>query len=369
MLQTNCHSTRDTRRSSNWRRVFLSHFGLTVVVAAAIGCSTETAPPANTTTKTANSPVIKPSFTKDQSGKQTGATLFGSHVTEASISALKEHESIVHVTIMECEEVDAAAFEALNDLPALTALTIQNCPIDDAELVHLDGVTRLRSLSLLNTSVNGSGLGVLKRLENLAVTGPAIRVDELNALDTLTELRALEIGCRDARVTRIESLPKLSNLSALRLSRVILDDEAFLALPAIPNLTEFEFLADELTDEGIARITAFPALQSLALARSRLTDAGLSHVASLKHLESLSLEDCASVTSAGMQHLIGLTELRHLSLRGTAVRFDGLTQLAANRKLTKLNILTTQASAADVEKLRKSMPNCEIVAIPPNPAG
>jgi hypothetical protein len=107
----------------------------------------------------------------------------------------------------------------------------------------------------------------------------------------------------------------------------------------------------------------------LALARSKLTDAGLSHVASLKHLESLSLEDCAGVTSAGMQHLVGLSELRHLTLRGTGVRFDGLTQLAANTKLTTLNILTTQASAADVEKLRKSLPNCEIVAIPPNPSG
>jgi len=340
-----------------------------VVVAAVIGCSTETAPPANTPSTIAISPVIKPSITKDQSGKQTGATLFGSHITEASISALKEHESIVHVTIMECEEVDAAAFKALNDLPALTALTIQNCPIDDAALVHLDGVTRLRSLSLLNTNVRGSGLGVLKKLENLAVTGPAIHVDELNALGASTELRSLEIGCRDLKVTQIESLAKLPQLSVLRLTRVILDDEAFLALPAIPELKELEFQADELTDEGIARITAFPALQSLALARSRLTDAGLSHVASLKHLKSLSLEDCAGVTSAGMQHLVGLAELRHLTLRGTAVRVDGLTQLAANRKLTKLNILTTQASAADIEKLRKSLPNCEIVAIPPNPAG
>lgn len=362
-------TTSGTWRSSNWRSTFLSHYSLIVVVATAIGCSTRTAPPTNASTKTSTSPVMKRSFTKDQSGKQIGATLFGSHLTEASISSLKEHETIVHVTIMECDEFDAAAFKALNDLPALTRLTIQNCSIDDPALVHLDNVTRLKSLSLLNTKVEGSGLGVLTRLEQLVVAGPAIRVDQLKTLGALTELRSLEIGCRDLKVTQIESLPKLSKLSSLRFSRAILDDEAFLALPAIPNLKELEFQADELTDRGIARITAFPRLQSLALARSQVTSAGLSHVASLKHLESLSLEDCTSVTSDGMQHIALLSELHHLTLRGTGVRFAGLTQLAANQKLRELNILTTQASAANLEKLRKLLPNCEIVSIPPNPSG
>ncbi len=67
------------------------------------------------------------------------------------------------------------------------------------------------------------------------------------------------------------------------------------------------------------------------------------------------------VTDADLEHLKGLTNLRYLNLTNTQITDAGLEHLKGLSNLENLELDDTQVTAEKRAKLRKALPNCEIL--------
>jgi hypothetical protein len=153
-------------------------------------------------------------------------------------------------------------------------------PATDAGLKHLEGLTALQRLNLMDTHVTDAGLEHLKGL---------------------TALQRLDLAYTRVADAGLEHLKGLTALQHLGLSHT------------------------QVTDAGLEHLKGLTQLQYLALP-SKVTDAGLVHLKGLTALQGLYLWDTA-VTDTGLEHLKGLTALRELDLKGTKVTEAGVDQL------------------------------------------
>ncbi|MCD6052432.1 MAG: hypothetical protein K0Q55_3850, partial [Verrucomicrobia bacterium] len=73
------------------------------------------------------------------------------------------------VTFNECSKLGAAEFKAIGQLAKLKSLTLyNNCGgLDDANLLHIAGLTELESLGTDRINVTDEGLKPLAKLKNL----------------------------------------------------------------------------------------------------------------------------------------------------------------------------------------------------------
>src|SRR5262249_52496206 len=76
--------------------------------------------------------------------------------------------------------------EILNHLPRLKVLEIAAPLVTDEAMVHVEGITSLRELTLYETQVTSRGLRRLGRipLEKLVLAGPDVTDETLGALET-----------------------------------------------------------------------------------------------------------------------------------------------------------------------------------------
>jgi len=89
-------------------------------------------------------------------------------------------------------------------------------------------------------------------------------------------------------------------------------------------------------------------------------DVALEHVERLTELRSLELSG-PQVTDVGLENLKGLTKLEWLGLPDSQVTDAGLMHLKGLTRLEYLNLHGTQVTAQGIRRLRKALPNCEIV--------
>ncbi|MSR56513.1 MAG: hypothetical protein EXS05_02430 [Planctomycetaceae bacterium] len=153
--------------------------------------------------------------------------------------------------------------------------------ITDADLVHLEPLTRLKELHLGEARVTGAGLYHLRGMTSL-----------------------VELSLGDTQVADV-GLAYLNKLTSLQM----------LYLDGTP-----------ITDDGLTHLAALAQLKELNLSNTRITDAGLVKLRALTKLKSLSLED-TQITDAGLMHLKGMTNLEWIRLSGTPVTDDGRAQL------------------------------------------
>jgi Leucine-rich repeat (LRR) protein len=97
--------------------------------------------------------------------------------------------------------VTDAGLAHLRSLTNLQVLDLGDCPkISDKGLVHLKGLTRLRDLLLPGTQVSDAGLAHLKRLRNLQT----LILHDTHVTDAgLAHLEGLSSLCREVVVTHL----------------------------------------------------------------------------------------------------------------------------------------------------------------------
>ena len=115
----------------------------------------------------------------------------------------------------------------LNRLNQLRRLTV-SYPIEDADLVHLQGLTKLRSLDLGGCPITDAGLKhleVLTELEYLGIWSTVVSDAGLDHLRTLKQLRALDLGCTQVSDAGLERLGGFKQLRSLNVehARVTID--------------------------------------------------------------------------------------------------------------------------------------------------
>ena len=101
----------------------------------------------------------------------------------------------------------------------------------------------------------------------------------------------------------------------------------------------------------------------LGLGRTKITDKAVLEINKLPKLVRLEVFR-TGITDKGVLELAknGPPELRRLNLYGTGVTDAGVTALASLRRLERLYLWDTRASAAGVRMLSVSLPKCRIVA-------
>ncbi len=153
-------------------------------------------------------------------------------------------------------------------------------------------------------------------------------------LETLPDLKELDLDGTRVTDAWLEHLKGLANLRALNLSNT------------------------QVSDAGLQHLKGMTNLEALDLDGTQVTNAGLVHLKGLTNLERVEL-DATQVSDAGLEHLQGLTKLTMLVL-GNRVSDAGLEHLKGLTKLEFLWLWDTQVTDEGVEKLQQALPNCEI---------
>ena len=192
---------------------------------------------------------------------------------------------------------------------------------------ELQGLARLRELSLRSTFISDAGLEKLKGLMHLRVlnlstpriTGPNPEPD-----GTTAGVGVLYIGGRrvsDADREKLEALVRPRDAPGVT-------DAGLKYIGKLARLEVLDLSGTWVTDAGVAELEGLARLRELNLSALGITDAGLDHVVKMARLESLNLGG-TRVTDRGLVRLLELGELRSLTVSGAGVTAEGVRRLRA----------------------------------------
>merc|ERR1740128_739519 len=215
----------------------------------------------------------------------------------------------------------------------------------------------LKDMNLGSTRISGEGLEsapVLKQLETL----------NLYKCDQLTNTGLLQL------------LAKCSaTLEYLDLEGTGISGEGLKSVPAL-KLKKLDVSAClNLTNTGLLQLLAkcTATLEHLDLSYTRISGEGLDSVPVLEKLETLDLTNCRNLTKTGLLQLLAkcTATLKSLNLRYT-IDIENLADLIVRHapgKLRHLDLrncenmyeLCKNVSAADRERIRTALPQCEVL--------
>ncbi|MBL9161307.1 MAG: hypothetical protein JNL18_01050 [Planctomycetaceae bacterium] len=292
--------------------------------------------------------------------------------------------------------VDALQDDDLRHLRALAEvkqLTLEaRDAFTDEGMAYLSNLTKLQSLNLRRTRINGSGLASLKHLPDLRdidlsycsqlANDSLVHLVECPSLESLTldqwgrhrtlddkwkhalrhrrAYREVNIPIDDElaqnrggvdntalqHIGRIKSLRRLSlrlssltdagltalqglqQLEELDLSYTTVSGDGLRALARLPNLRRLVLDFTYLGDEDLSVIKDFPQLIDLSIRGTGVGDIGVAALSTAVNLRRLNLESTA-VSDRGLRHLGQLSRLEELHLKGAEVTLQGAAALTA----------------------------------------
>ncbi len=260
-------------------------------------------------------------------------------------------------------------------------------PISDRHIKFLEGLTRLKSLTLWGSACNNltdaslASIGKLKSLEELYFirTGPRFTPAGVAYLKELKSLKKVDFAqiwsgpagayYGDEVVRQFAALPNLESIKGIGyitaegmktlagfrnlkcLSIALKDDNqgyygptGLSDLSGLSCLEELSFSGGKsLYDQDLADLESLDRLKKLRVNSRHFTDRSLASISKLEHLESLNFSALggAGVSKKGLKQLSGLTNLHTLDIQvypAVTNPADGVNlDLSA---LTKLNTLT-----------------------------
>src|SRR5262249_21367804 len=116
----------------------------------------------------------------------------------------------------------------------------------------------------------------------------------------------------------------------------------------------------KFSDDYLTPLKDLKDVVHLNLRGQPVTDAQLVHLKDLTTLTRLHLEK-TKITDKGLEQLKGLVDLEYLNLYGTEITDAGLAHLEGMKKLKDLYLWQTKVTDAGVEKLKKALPQVQIV--------
>ncbi len=310
-----------------------------------------------------------------------------SGISDAGLSHLGKLTRLTRLNLTESRVTDEG-LRHLAGMKELDTLELALTGVGGAGLSHLRGLPALRELNLAGTRVDAGGLrhvAGLPGLEALNLAEAPIGDDAIAALAGAGKLHTLSIaGC--ARVTG-RGLEKLPALEALSAEESGLDDEGLAALGGARALTSLTAWKTKVTDAGVGHLRGARALRNLDLSETELTgkglealaacadladvrligapigDAGLGFVKAWKQADGVFLNLAnTKVSDAGLKHFAGTNGFYSLTFSGTDVSDAGLRHLEGMSKLRALTVDGTKVTANGVAKLKKKLPDCDILA-------
>jgi Leucine-rich repeat (LRR) protein len=244
-------------------------------------------------------------------------TLFGSHLTNDGLKALKDMKKLTALYLNEADKLTEDCLVHLDTLDGLTQFSIFEMKITDAGAKHVAGRTKLTSLVLMNCQLNDSAVGVLA---------------------PLTKLEELTLSRNEITGTGLSKLSGMKKLKHLTLSNNKITDESLKPIAGLTSLNTLALDANEIGDAGLAHLATLKELTFLSLANTKVKGPGFQHLAKLSKLTYLALYDMPDLTGVGLQHLAGCTDLVNLNLATTGITDEGLAQIKEIKHLTGLEL-------------------------------
>jgi hypothetical protein len=220
----------------------------------------------------------------------------------------------------------------LANLPCLERLCLWGTdPISDRHLHYLEGLRRLKSLTLWGvadplTDASLASIGKLTSLEELYFirTIPQFTPAAVACLRGLRHLQKVEFGLSWAGPSGMKTLATLPNLRCLHVA--LKDRHQGYSGPTgvsyLTRLTRLEELAftggQSLSDADLAHFESLTSLRNL-LGSGNITDRGLTSLGKLHRLEHLTFYTGGGVSKRGLNELSGLTNLQTLSVHDNYV--------------------------------------------------
>jgi serine/threonine protein kinase/Leucine-rich repeat (LRR) protein len=318
--------------------------------------------------------------------------LANARVTDKGLTHLKALENLARLDVSETD-VTGAGLAELEGLKNLRVLGLKGLPrVTDSAVPRFLHLTTLRALDLRETHVSGRGIEILKAASpNLSVLWSepnvrtarailaaggvvAVRFDESGVERTVKavgDLPSESFQIAGARLVGSRSdldklLPLVTNrrlegLSSLDLSGTALEDGDLEQLKMLGGLRELNLANTRVTDVGLASLKSLTALRQLDLDGDAIRGPGLMHLRQLAELNELRL-GCSHLAELFLVELSELKKLDRLSLAKSSVTDAGAVHLGPLVRLKELDLTDTQVTSDSVAKLKKSLPQCRIIA-------
>ncbi|MEN6423957.1 MAG: hypothetical protein ABFE13_01235 [Phycisphaerales bacterium] len=237
----------------------------------------------------------------------------------------------------------------LAHLPRLERLSLWGeTGLTDRHIQHLEGLTRLKSLTLWGTDypltdASLASIGKLTSLEELHFIRIATNFTNAGVahLRNLKNLKVLELASPigDEGVRHLADLPHLQ-----RVAPISLTPDSARTLAAFRNLKSVDlWLGDRSAPKAVPSLVALASLEELCFAGSAVgvsfSNADLAALESLGHLKRLLLPPGEiDVTDEGLVSIARFRQLEYLNLGMARVTKRGLNQLKGLRNLRTLNV-------------------------------
>jgi serine/threonine protein kinase len=200
------------------------------------------------------------------------------------------------------------------------------------------------------------------RLQTITVTGgPPVTNNDLELFRGIEDLKGIHLGSTDlddAGFGKLATLIDAANVTELSFASPSLTDVGIAHIARFRNLTYLSLYVN-VTDDALEALADLSQLKHLGLAgNSKLTDKAASRLVELSSVTSLDLGN-TGFGDDGLKALAALSGLTNLDIQGTPTTDKGLTYLA-DRKLSVVNVRSTQVTAAGVKDFRAANPNCMV---------
>jgi Leucine Rich repeat len=245
--------------------------------------------------------------------------------------------------------------------------------VDDALMIHIAHLTRLKYLYVFGGRINGNSLAHLENLTELETLGLfPVSDDDLAHIRGLTKLKSLDLSGEQITNKGLAHLAEMRQMESLRLVNTRIT--TLEPIRGLTKLKELNLAGSPIVDDGLKPLAGFTNLRQVSLARSRVTNAGIAHFSSLSNLIVLDLGH-TTVGDPGVRLLLDLPRIMHLNLLQTRVTDAGLAGLAEriNRgSLGTLSVAGPKITLAGVTELRKKLARVQVIGpdgiVPPRPS-
>jgi hypothetical protein len=181
----------------------------------------------------------------------------------------------------------------------------------------------------------------------------SLTAEQVALLESL-DLRGAKLT--DADLARLGELPRLKDLC---LRGTAVTDAGLASLRSL-RLASLELRGTRITGDALASLPS-ETLQVLHLTDTQVRGADLARLPACPELRVLKLNELR-IRDADLEALASHPSIRHLELDGTSITAAGVRRLLQfNPRLTRIELRRTGVSVADLEDLRASHPDCELV--------
>jgi hypothetical protein len=275
-----------------------------------------------------------------------------------------------HITLEFGSDTNSCSWEEITFGDNVTMLAIYNKSSDvvgevnDTNLVKINSLTNLGSLSIKKMPISGVGFKVLTNLNNLK----SISISEAQPLRELFEYmynfpNLIHIYIDNSKLSRPNwrTLLKNDKLKGVSCDGCSLTDGDLTNFPSLQKIESLGFKNNDLTCLNFGFIQDMPKLEDINVwSNHRFDIDGLKILAEAgkNSLIDITLQDCPLIDDSCIKYFLPMKKIQVISFSKTNITEKGLEQLKDIETLRQL-FLPDQISVEFVKKLQeKYMPKC-----------